>query len=132
MSKFDLTVSHIPGKENFLADVMSRWAYPASVAERDISKHGNEKDDLEMKEIIRQERLEENECDVTQGEVNHYAMVSQGGRPPAKVAPVEAKDGSYPDFRFKKAPQVGPRPNAKGKHVRPDETSRVNPPRLGR
>ena len=47
-SKFDLTVGYIPGKENLIADVLSRWAYPASQALRDVSKHGSAQDKEEM------------------------------------------------------------------------------------
>ena len=61
-SKYDLTVGYIPGKDNDIADILSRWAYPASQAYRDISKHGSKADDDEMNEIIRQEKLEEAEC----------------------------------------------------------------------
>ena len=39
-SKYDLSVGYIPGKDNTNADILSRWAYPASQALRDISKHG--------------------------------------------------------------------------------------------
>jgi hypothetical protein len=39
-----------------------RWAYPASQAYRDISKHGTLEDSEEMEEIIRQEREEEKKC----------------------------------------------------------------------
>ena len=35
---------------------------PASQAYRDVSKHGSAVDDEEMREIIRQEKLEEAEC----------------------------------------------------------------------
>jgi hypothetical protein len=47
-----LSVGYIPGKDNHIADVLSRWAYPASVAYRDVSKHGTLEDELEMKEFI--------------------------------------------------------------------------------
>ena len=43
-SKYDLVVQYMPGKDNVVADCLSRWAYPASVALRDISMHGKEKD----------------------------------------------------------------------------------------
>ena len=61
-SKYDLTVGYIPGKENTIADILSRWAYPASQALRDISKHGSQQDKDEMDEIIRQEKIEEASC----------------------------------------------------------------------
>jgi len=61
-SKFDLTVGYIPGKENQIADILSRWAYPASQALRDISKHGSLEDKEAMEEIIQQEREEERDC----------------------------------------------------------------------
>ena len=61
-SKYDLSVGYIPGKENSIADILSRWAYPASQAFRDVSKHGSALDDAEMKELIAQEKLEEMDC----------------------------------------------------------------------
>ena len=61
-SKYDLSVGYIPGKDNTIADILSRWAYPASQALRDVSKHGSALDDAEMKELIAQEKLEEMEC----------------------------------------------------------------------
>ena len=61
-SKYDLTVGYIPGKENTIADILSRWAYPASQALRDISKHGSQQDKDEMEEMFRQEKEEESQC----------------------------------------------------------------------
>ena len=62
LSKFDLTVGYIPGKENCVADVLSRWAYPASQAQREVSKHGTAQDKEEMEEEIEREREEEETC----------------------------------------------------------------------
>ena len=61
-SKFDLTVGYIPGKENTIADILSRWAYPASQALRDISKHGSAQDKEEMEQIRKEELEEEHTC----------------------------------------------------------------------
>ena len=36
LAKFDLTVVYIPGKDNTVADCLSRWAYPASKGMQDI------------------------------------------------------------------------------------------------
>ena len=51
-SKFDLEVGYIPGKENMICDILSRWAYPASKAHRDLSKHGSEQDVEDVKRIL--------------------------------------------------------------------------------
>ena len=62
LSKFDLSVGYIPGKENTIADVLSRWAYPASEAFLDVSKHGSSKDVEELREILSREKSEEKDC----------------------------------------------------------------------
>ena len=62
LSHFDVTVGYTPGKENTVADVLSRWAYPASKALQDVSFHGSEDDDREMKEIIAEEKAEGRQC----------------------------------------------------------------------
>ena len=61
LAKFDLTVVYIPGKDNTLADCLSRWAYPASKGMTDISAHGDEAETAEAKRIIEMERLMEEE-----------------------------------------------------------------------
>jgi hypothetical protein len=60
-SKFDLSVGYIPGKQNLIPDILSRWAYPASQAYRDISKHGTQEDKEEMLQMLEDERREEME-----------------------------------------------------------------------
>ena len=61
-SRFNLEVGYVPGKDNLIADVMSRWAYPASEAFRDLCKHGSAQDKTEMDEILRQELEDEKMC----------------------------------------------------------------------
>lgn len=61
-SRYDLSVGYVPGKENNVCDILSRWAYPASQALRDVSKHGTQEDKEEMDDLIRQEREEEKQC----------------------------------------------------------------------
>ena len=62
LSKFDLNVGYVPGKYNQIADILSRWACPASQALRDVSKHRSAQDKEELKEEIRLEREEEATC----------------------------------------------------------------------
>ena len=62
LSRFDVTVAYLPGKTNDIADCLSRWAYPASQALKDVSKHGSWQDKIEMEEMEEQERLEETGC----------------------------------------------------------------------
>ena len=62
LSKYDLSLWYIPGEENEVADILSRWAYPASQAIRDVSRHGTLEDTLEMRQLLREEREMEGEC----------------------------------------------------------------------
>ena len=61
-SRFDLSVGYVPGKNNTVADVLSRFAYSASEAYRDISKLGSVQDEDEMEGLILRERMEERGC----------------------------------------------------------------------
>ena len=58
LSQFRPSVQYVPGKENVVADAMSRWAYPASQAGGDVSRHGNLQDVGEMKQILEEDKLE--------------------------------------------------------------------------
>ena len=58
LSKFDITIQYIPGKDNVVADALSRYAYPACQAFQDTSFHGSEAARQEMKQIIAQELAE--------------------------------------------------------------------------
>ena len=61
LAKFGLTVVYVPGKDNTLADCLSRWAYPASKTMTNVSAHGDEAETAEAKRIIEMERLMEEE-----------------------------------------------------------------------
>ena len=61
LAKFDLTVVYVTGKDNTMADCLSRWAYPASKGMTDVSTHGDEAETAEAKRIIEMERLMEEE-----------------------------------------------------------------------
>ena len=50
-SQFDLTKVYKPGKDNVVADAMSRWAYPASTAKGDVSIHGTAESAQEVKDM---------------------------------------------------------------------------------
>ena len=60
-AQFDLTVVYVPGKDNTVADCLSRWAYQASKAMTDVSAHGHEAETAEAKEIIDMECMMEEE-----------------------------------------------------------------------
>jgi hypothetical protein len=103
LSRFDITVGYIPGKDNHLADVMSRWAYPASQASRDISRHGSAQDKLEMKEILLQEKKDEMQCPNYSENAAPLAHVLGGE--PVSLCPISQgdKEGSSenpPRFTF--------------------------------
>ncbi len=58
LSKFDLTVQYVPGKENVVADAMSRFAYPTCKAFQDVSVHGSAEARDDVKRIIAEELAE--------------------------------------------------------------------------
>ena len=55
-SKFDLSVVYVPGKDNTIADVLSRWVYPAGRTLQDVSVHGDAKETELAKQLIAFER----------------------------------------------------------------------------
>ena len=62
LSKFNLTVEYLPGKTNQVADSLSRWAYPASQAAGEATKHGSAKDKKAMEKEIQEEEEDERQC----------------------------------------------------------------------
>ena len=60
-AKFDLSVVYVPGKDNTVADCLSRWAYHAGKAWMDISSHGDAEETEEAKRIIEMEKAREQE-----------------------------------------------------------------------
>ena len=61
LANFNLKVVYVPGKDNTVADCLSRWAYPASKGITDVSAHVDEAETAEAKRIIEMERLMEEE-----------------------------------------------------------------------
>ena len=55
-SKFDLSVVYVRGKDDTMADVLSRWVYPAGRALQDVSVHGDAKETELAKRLIVFER----------------------------------------------------------------------------
>ena len=60
-AKFDLSVVYVTGKDNTVADCLSRWAEPAGKAWMDISSHGDAEETEEAKRIIEMEKAMEQE-----------------------------------------------------------------------
>ena len=60
-AKFDVSVVYVPGKDNTVADCLSRCAYPAGKAPMDICSHGDAKETEEAKRIIEMEKAMEQE-----------------------------------------------------------------------
>ena len=54
LSKFDLQVEYVPGKDNLLADAFYRWAYKACKALQDCSWHESAQDWKGMQEILKE------------------------------------------------------------------------------
>ena len=62
LSKFNIDVVHIPGCDNFVGDALSRWGYPASAGNTDVSWHGTPEETEEMKKMLEDEREAEKTC----------------------------------------------------------------------
>ena len=82
----------MPGKENTIADCLSRWAYPAGKAYKDVSKHGSKEEDQVMREFIQQEKLEEKSC---------LLVLAKRQPTDLQVRPVNTLPSSNQDFQFK-------------------------------
>ena len=96
LAKFDLTVLYVPGKDNTVADCLSRWAYPASKGMTDVSAHGNEAETAEAKRIIEMERLMEEEgvkCFVVMAA--HAPLGTRMGRAVRVLAPDRAESDKH-------------------------------------
>ena len=89
LAKLDLSVLYVPGKDNTVADCLSRWAYQAGKAWMDICMHGDAEETAEAKRIIEAEHLLEDgeaQCFLVMGSRAELAQV-----PDAKVQAVEAQ-----------------------------------------
>ena len=73
LATLDLSVVYVPGRDNTVADCLSRWGYQAGKAWMDIFMHGDAEETAEAKRIIEAERLLE------EGEAN--CCVVMGSRP---------------------------------------------------
>ena len=97
LAKFDFTVVYVPGKENTVADCLSRWAYPASKGMTNVPAHGDEAETAEAKRIIEMERLMEEEegvkCFVVMAA--DAPVGERGGRAVRVLAPERAESNKH-------------------------------------
>jgi hypothetical protein len=106
-SKYDLSVWYVPGKYNTICDILSRWAYPASQAFREVNKHGTLEEKLQMEEIIRQEKEEEATCmwiRVAEPPLELHDWIRGVGISPSNIRPLEGipQPAAPLSFSFKK------------------------------
>ena len=87
LSRFNLGVKYSPGRTNVGADCMSRWAYPASKAYQDCSKHGSAQDAADV-EAMEKEEEEERWRDVAVVELSRAPLSG----PTAPGAAVDIED----------------------------------------
>ena len=80
LSRFNIEVGYVAGKDNQISDILSRWAYPANSARQDVTMHGSEEDCQAMQEIIRKEKEEERECEILHARAENVASASHPPR----------------------------------------------------
>ena len=137
LSKFDLTVQYMPGKDNVVADALSRYAYPACKAFQDTSFHGSQAAREEMTEIIGEE-LEEDKmvAMVVRGKGESGKLIVAGTMrrritvPPSTICAV-TRSGKVTSGEIKETPNDPKESKPKGKapKVPPSRWhGRVGPP----
>ena len=99
LSPFDVTTHYVPGRDNVVADALSRWAYPASGDRQDVCRHRSAEDWKEVLEMDRQEGLERQVLVVTRR--RDY------GAAPEPADEPDAGDGEDNKYNPTTTPDVG-------------------------
>ena len=82
ISQFNLSVEYLPGKDNLVADALSRFAYPASSSREDVSFHGSAAAHAEVTKLLEEEFKEARLVSVIRlGKPNHFRGIPMYGIP---------------------------------------------------
>jgi hypothetical protein len=139
LGKFKLEIVYVPGKDNTAADALSRWAYAASEAINDLTRHGSARDAAEVAEMEERE-AKEREASIFSVRIAASdeiidVLATELQESTSFVNPVEADadDSASPPDRFSFAAPGTGKSNwfqRYGQHARQGkEPSRKSPPR---
>ena len=88
-SRFNIVVEYVPGKDNVVADALSRWAYPATADREDVSFHGSAQSKIEVLRMQEQEKMMASSL-AESAVVRHVQIVTRSGRVTSRDESIES------------------------------------------